>query len=433
MQFKVVVSVCSVVIAAEWVGACAATDNGSLGSGGTAGTGASSGASAGSGGVINGTGGAAGNGATTGAGTGGTSAGGPGGRSGSGGRGPRDGGTGGQASGGANSSGGSAAGGSGGSAAGGSGGSATGGSGGGGSQTLFPPSAPWYRDVSGDPKAANSDAIINWLTNAGGWGTGRMEIDFSLEVIHADASTPFVSWTPTSDWYSPDCDTDPIPVPPGGALEGETGYQCTTNGDCHLLVIDDANHRLYEMWRANEVGGAWQGGCLAVWNLTEAYPPSERGDQCTSADAGGFPMTALLFNADEVAAGSINHAIRFILPNSRIRNGVYLHPATHSTGSTSGGSNAPPYGIRLRLRADYPLSSLPNDGARTVARAMQKYGMFLSDGGNIALTAQDDRFTQAKWAGLLGARDLAALQTSDFEVVDEPTPIPYTGDCVRNP
>ena len=152
---------------------------------------------------------------------------------------------------------------------------------------------------------------------------------------------------------------------------------------------------------------------------------------CTSADAAGFPIAPLLFTADEVAAGHIDHAIRFILPNSRIRQHVYVHPATHTTNPTSGPATAPPYGVRLRLRADYPLASLPNEGARVVARAMQKYGMFLADGGNIALTAQSDTFTTAKWNGLLGPHDLAALHVSDFQMVAAGDRYSIAVDCVR--
>jgi hypothetical protein len=189
------------------------------------------------------------------------------------------------------------------------------------------------------------------------------------------------------------------------------------------------------MWRANIVGGNFDGGCLAVWDLTRDYVPHGRGEGCTSADAGGFPMTALLFDADEVAAGSIDHAIRFILPNDRIGKNEYVHPATHSTfasvSTTAPGS--PPYGARLRLRADYPVDGLPSTGAKVVARAMQKYGMLLSDGGNIALTATSDQFTTHKWSGVLGASDLSALLVTDFEMVDGGARIPYTqgSDCVR--
>ena len=90
-----------------------------------------------------------------------------------------------------------------------------------------------------------------------------------------------------------------------------------------------------------------------------------------------------------------------------------------------------PRGRRLRLRADFPLDTLPNDGARTVARALQTYGMFLADGGNVALTARSDRSTRASWTGLLGPHDLEAIQPGDFALMPHDAPIPLTYDCVR--
>lgn len=296
----------------------------------------------------------------------------------------------------------------------------------------FPADAPWYQDVSTAPADPESAAVISWLASVGGWGGGNMQIDFTLEVLEADASAPFRSFTPTGDFYDPDCDFAQVPVPAGGAIEGEAGYQCTRDGDCHLIVVHKPTNRLYEMWRANIVGGTFEGGCLAVWNMGLTYPPEGRGEQCSSADAAGFPIAPLLFTADEVAAGKIDHAIRFILPNSRMRRRVYVHPATHSTFPTSGPATAPPYGARLRLRADFPLQTLPNEGARVVARAMQKYGILLADGGTIALTAQSDRFTTHKWAGLLGPHDLRALKVTDFVMVNAGERFNYTGDCVRS-
>lgn len=294
------------------------------------------------------------------------------------------------------------------------------------SQPMF-----WNRDVTGVAKASNSDSILSTLSSSGGWGTGRMQIDFAIDVLTADASTPKRSFTTTEDFYSPDCDHVPVPVPAGGNVEDESGYACTGGGDCHLIVNDTSSHTLYEMWRAN-ITSTFEGGCLAVWNTQQAYSDTLRGDQCTSADAAGFPITPLLFTADEVAAGHIDHAIRFILPNARMRRGFYVHPATHAGGPSADAAEAPVYGTRWRLRSDYPLDSLPNDGARVVARALQQYGMALADGGNIALTARSDRSTTAQWDGLLGPRDLAAIQPNDFEVVDTGAPIELTYDCARS-
>ncbi len=318
-----------------------------------------------------------------------------------------------------------------------SGGPLGGGSGSDGSAagTTTPSTSPYFahpmffnRDVSSAPPAANSSATTAALTAAGGWGYGHMQIDFALDVLTADASTPMRTFTPTADFFSPDCDLTAMPVPVGGNVEDESGYACTGDGDCHLLVWNPTAKKLYEMWRAN-IGSSFQGGCLAAWDGATTYTDTLRGDQCTSADAAGYPIAPLLFTADEVAAGHIDHAIRFILPNNRVQRG-FVRPATHGT-QTTGGSAAPAYGVHFRLRADYPVSSLPTEGARVVARAMQKYGMYHADGGNIALTAQSDRHTTAKWTGLLGANDLAQLQVSDFEVIDHGALIPLTDNCSR--
>jgi hypothetical protein len=305
-------------------------------------------------------------------------------------------------------------------------------SGPGSSGAYFPAATVWYRDVSTAALDPESAAVVAYLDRVG-WGLGRMQIDFSIEVLAADSATALRPFFPTQDHFSPDCDFDPVPVPAGGALEGEEGYECRGDGDCHLIVADRSRMKLFEMWRADIRGDSFRGGCLAVWDMTRVYPESGRGEQCTSADAAGYPIAPLLFDADEVAAGRVDHAIRFILPNATIRAREYVHPATHGTRATSGPPEAPPYGARLRLRADYPLASLPNEAARTVARAMQRYGMLLSDAGRVALTARSDRFTRAKWAGLLGPLDLSALRPRDFEMIAAGDRIPLTNDCVRNP
>ena len=234
----------------------------------------------------------------------------------------------------------------------------------------------------------------------------------------------------TDDFYDPDCDHVMMPVPDGGNVEGEDGYSCDGDGDCHLIVFDKTAAQLYEMWRANITGGTFYGGCLAVWNTLEVYTDTLRGDQCTSADAAGFPIAPLLFDADEVAAGTIDHAIRFILPNDRMQARLrapgdprHRHaPAARTRRRTASTSGCVPTSRSTRCRAK---------ARKVVARALQKYGMYHADGGNIALTAQSDRYTTAKWDGLLGPRDLAALTVEDFDVIDHGAMIPLTLDCNR--
>lgn len=308
---------------------------------------------------------------------------------------------------------------------------------------LFHADFPWNQRVDEMPPDAESDAIIAYLQDHHASTWAQFMIDgpsdepgntYGFAVLDA-AGAGARPFTPTEDHFLPDCDLAPLPVPAAGALEGEEGYACTQDGDCHLLVVDRENCRLYEMWRANIEGDNFWGGCLAVWDLEANYSPALRGDCCTSADAAGLPITPLLFGPDDIAAGEIRHALRFILPNANIRNRIYVRPATHSTGATSGPADAPPYGARLRLRADFDMQRL-SEPARVVARALQEYGMILADGGNITFTARNERFDAHTWAGVgLGPRDLRDLQWTDFEVVELGTR--YTWDdacsCDRTP
>jgi serine/threonine-protein kinase len=282
-----------------------------------------------------------------------------------------------------------------------------------------------------------SDTIINGLVAAGGWGQGNVFLtEPSILILEDNGSAPLRTFTRTGDFFSPDCDNVPFPVPANGAIEGEDGYACAGDGDCHLIVVQRAQKKLYEMWRANITGSTFQGGCAVFWDLAKQYGPNLRGRSCTSADAAGFPIAAMLATSDEVASGRVGHAMRFILPNARIRDGIYVPPATHSTEATSGGPATPPYGVRFRLRASYDTSAL-SSGAKVLAQALKTYGMFLSDGGNIALTIASDRFSAAKWnqLGITSNRSLSALTVSDFEVVDYGTEVNYNtlDECTRIP
>jgi serine/threonine-protein kinase len=303
----------------------------------------------------------------------------------------------------------------------------------------FPPGAVWHQDISQAPLAADSASMIATLQGLGGWGNGnRLQIDFSMHVLHAAADAPTAPVA--AGGYTPDCDAGfPFPLPPGGALEGESGYTCTGGGDCHLLVVQGST--LYEAYAANVAGGTLQSACALKWDLARAYPRHGRGEQCTSADAAGFPIAPLLFNADEVAAavasgGDLGHAIRFILPNARMAAQAYVHPATHA-GAPSGPAASVPYGARLRLKAGFDLGGY-NPAAQVLLRTMQRYGMVLSDGGDIALTGESDRYTTKKWAelgitSLVFVTGTPAPKVADFEVVETGPRLPRTNDCVRTP
>ncbi|MFZ5440916.1 MAG: hypothetical protein ACOZQL_12975 [Myxococcota bacterium] len=320
------------------------------------------------------------------------------------------------------------------------GGSGASGGGSGALAGLFARPHAWNKDVSTLPPASRSAAIISALENLGGWGNGNvLQTDFSIALLFADGSTPRRTITAAPGRYcygGPDCEAVPLqmPLPPNGNTEGSADYTCDrANEDCHVLVVERSEQKLYELYKGSQTSTGFITLGAFVWDLTKQYPDVLRGEQCTSADAAGLPIAALLPTADEVAAGEVPHALRFILPNERMKADVYVRPATHAGAPASTDPNAPPYGVRFRLKASFDESRY-SAGARVILRALKKYGMILSDGGNIALTFADDRLSTAKWSAQgITAQTFNSIRVSDFEVVDLGAEIPLTFDCVRAP
>jgi len=96
-----------------------------------------------------------------------------------------------------------------------------------------------------------------------------------------------------------------------------------------------------------------------------------------------------------------------------------------------------PYGSRLKLKQSFNVNAFsPNESVRVILRTLKKYGMFLSDGGGIPLTAESDAFTTHKWADAdvgMDTHSLFGIRPTDFDVVEAGDPMTVTYDCVRTP
>jgi len=309
----------------------------------------------------------------------------------------------------------------------------------------FPPSAIWNQDITADSADANSATMI---ASSVGWGTGAtaFQIDFSFHTIYTSwAGFTQPAFVKEPGYYS-DCDTGyAVPLPLVGAIEGSSNYSCNLNNDCHLTIVHGST--LYESYQTFVDANGVNALCVVKWHLNLVYPPNGRGDRCTSADAAGFPITPLLATPNDVwnaipangGNGVLGHALRFTLPNSRIRPGVYVHPATHDgVRSGSGPSNGIPYGARLRLRPSFNVGAY-NAAAQVILNTLKTYGMFLSDGGNVPLTLDDGMFTSHSWFDAdinLDTHTLFGVALGDFEVMPIGTVYAYdavTHNCVPNP
>jgi hypothetical protein len=258
---------------------------------------------------------------------------------------------------------------------------------------VFPRNNPWNQRVDALPAAKRSDTFVNWM------GAG--------DPLYADFYMPYVSVgahqrrVPVSFFYGSSSDRGPYPIPPNPPVEPGTP-------DRHVLIVDRARCKLYELYKARKVRGRkrWKAGSGATWNLRSNHL---RPYGWTSADAGGLPILPGLARYDEVARGVIDHAIRVTAHQVR---DTFVYPARHSDGRSSS-NKAPPMGTRIRLKASFDLTPFPPQ-AQVILRALQQYGMIIADSGapwfiNGTPSENWDRSQ---------LETLGSVKGLDFEVVD---------------
>ncbi len=237
-----------------------------------------------------------------------------------------------------------------------------------------PNESAWNQDISKAPVDPRSSAYISYIDSHGGdhlhpdFGSPRA-YGFPYAVVGARRHKLPIHYTA----YGDESDPGPFPVPKGAPVEG--GQR--NSGDRHVLVVDRSSCMLYELSRAFFVPRPrphWNADAGVSWNLRSV---ALRPDSWTSADAAGLPIFPGLVRYDEVASGQIDHAIRVTFDSTR---NAWINPASHCAGDTSD-PNAPPMGLRLRLKAGYGLGGLGGD-ARVIAEALKRYGLIVADNGS---------------------------------------------------
>jgi hypothetical protein len=156
-------------------------------------------------------------------------------------------------------------------------------------------------------------------------------------------------------------------------------------GDGHLAVYDPATRREWDMFQTQTTGNGWTaGGGAAV--LTDGNGVAPAGT--ASGDAANFPLLGGLIRPEEVLQGHIDHALVFAMPGvSRLG---HVCPATHNDGSSTD-PNALREGMRVQLDPAVDADALQIPAwEKTVAHAMQTYGMYLRDeGGTLGVFAEN--------------------------------------------
>jgi hypothetical protein len=273
----------------------------------------------------------------------------------------------------------------------------------------FPSNNLWNTDISTAPVDPNSANYINFIGS-----TVALHPDFGSGTFHNQTlGIPYqvVAGTQakvnvTLNAFADESDPGPEPVPSNALIEG---YPKPGNGDRHVLVLDKDGCWLYELYNASITKGKWSADQASIWDMTIN---EQRPYTWTSADAAGLPVFVGLARFDEVAAGAINHALRFTVPTSQK---AFVLPATH-WASTTTDPNAPPMGLRLRLKASFDISGYPADD-QVILTALKKYGLILADNGSAMFIsgAPDNRWNNTN------LNLLKQITLSNFDVVQTGT------------
>ena len=243
--------------------------------------------------------------------------------------------------------------------------------------SAFPVNNVWNTPITGLPVNANG---ATWLSSMAAASTnlhpdygpsGNPKAPYGIPWKIVSAGTRF---TKIKFLYASESDRGPYPLTATTPVEG--------GSDRHALMVDprkSSTSRACTLFETYDTHYRSQGrsiaGSGAIWNLnSNALRPVS----FTSADAAGLPILPGLVNYDEVASGSMNHAIRFTVQCSQQS---YLWPARHEAGQAN--TNCPPLGARFRLNASFTLPAASCSAfCQTVLTTMKTYGMIVADNGS---------------------------------------------------
>ena len=280
----------------------------------------------------------------------------------------------------------------------------------------FPSSSLWNTDISAAPVDPNSTAIVNFIGAGTGlhpdFGSGLYNgsnIGIPYTVVGNQQPLIVIDYTA----YGSESDPGPMPIAVTAPIEG---YPNPGTGDRHVLVVDNVNCLLYELYSSYPQASSWDAASGAVWDLLSN---EQRPYTWTSADAAGLPIFPGLARYDEVAAGQITHALRFTLQNSQA---AFIPPASH-WAATSSNTLAAPMGMRMRLKASFDVSGFSAVN-QVILNALKKYGMIMADNGsNMYISGAPD----SRWDNN-DLHNLGQVTTANFEVI-QMTPL-YTQNDV---
>ena len=193
--------------------------------------------------------------------------------------------------------------------------------------------------------------------------------------------------------------------------------RAAAGSDAQIIIVDPVRGDEWGAWQLERSGERWSAENAYHYNTHwSGVPPRAANGQPFGSRGAGVPYLAGLVRPCEIKRGRIDHALAFAYdaPNSR-----FVYPATKSDGARSG-LGAVPEGTRLQLDPRLSRQRLRRFGCKgpclTVARALQRYGMYVIDNSGRPKVMLEYEGT-ARWRGTVDQHTVSPIPLSAFKVI----------------
>lgn len=245
-------------------------------------------------------------------------------------------------------------------------------------ERLFSPDSPFNTPIPENPEIdPNSETMVQSIQRA--YREDNAIIlglkEWTVTLYYADDSTPRYNVALTADW-APSRVLEGVPIPDGAVPDPED--------DGHMAIIDLTTGIEYDFWQASFDGTNWS----ASWGNKISIHSNGIYPEGLSCRGSGFALTAGMIWPEELRDGHIDHAL--IFSYNAAKENIIAEPATETDGwGDSPYGDGIPEGARIQLDPALDLNSLDlQPWERTIARALQEYGMILADNsGGLELEA----------------------------------------------
>jgi hypothetical protein len=188
--------------------------------------------------------------------------------------------------------------------------------------------------------------------------------------------------------------------------------RASAGSDSSIVIVDRRTGDEWGIWRLKRESGGWTGTNGYHYSIRwSAVPPSGFGSR-----GSGVPYLAGLVRPCEIARGRIEHALAFAYD---FPTGQVVYPATKSDGKGAVGSDVPE-GARLQLNPSLSARRIRSWGCKgaclTIARALQRYGMYVIDNSGRPKVMLEDEGT-ARWGGAVSSKTVKPIPLNAFRVL----------------